>query len=487
MANSTEIKVIEPGHFRPDAHYYQKVVNAQIHPLIKFFLGLSKQQIVSRYCHLNPQADPEMLMERLCYQAKHLRWSGADLFYVTTAQGQHKIVVVEVNSCPSGQKSMPLRDDAHEAGGYEAVLRHSFLNKLKGKRMAKGELAVIFDKNPMEASGYAATLADLTGEKVYLIPFYQKSWDENCRYNEDKVLQFQWKGEWKSVRAAFRYVTQKPWNRIPVDCKTQIFNPVIGCLAGGRNKLVAAKAYELFNADLAGDGLKINIPHTIYDVDKMEIPMIIQSLGGRGVVKIPYSNAGQGVFTITNSKELNDFMEREDSYDRYIVQGLIGNSSWSSRSPDGELYHVGTMPNKKNHIYVADIRFMVASGEDGFLPICLYARKAREPLQDHLDEAADSWSMLGTNLSKKMGEDKWDSETERLILMDTRDFNKLGIGIDQLIEGYVQTVLAVTAIDKLAIQLINDKGRLKRKLFRSLNKDEAYIGELFNPWGTTSV
>ncbi len=474
-----DIQIVNPGDFTPTQHYYQKVVNAHIHPLLKYFLGLNQEQVVSRYCHLNPQAHPGRLMEYLKYKAKYLRWAGADLFYVTTAKGMNKTVVVEVNSCPSGQKSMPLRDEDNEAGGYELVIKNSFLSKLKGKRLVDGALGVIYDKNFMEASGYAATIADLTGEKVYLIPFYQKSWRENCRY-EKKVLQVKQGDEWISIRAAFRYVTQKPWNRIPVDCKTLIFNPVVACLAGGRNKLIAAKAYEWFNSEIASSGLKINVPHTIYDVAKMEIPLLIQSLGGRGVVKIPYSNAGQGVFTITNQAELDRFMEMEENYDQYIVQSLIGNASWSSVSPEGALYHVGTMPNKKNKIYVADTRFMVCSGAEGFKAVSLYARKAASPLADELDDSADSWQMLGTNLSQKLGEDQWGSDTDRLMLMDTRDFNKLGIGIDQLIEGYVQTVLSVIAIDRFAAQLINDKGRLKRKLFRSINKDDSFASEIFD-------
>lgn len=475
-----DIQDIKPGDFTLTQHYYQKVVNAHIHPLLKYFLSLSREQVVSRYCHLNPKADAKALAEFLGYKARYLRWAGADLFYVTTPDGMNKTVVVEVNSCPSGQKSMPLRDEEAEAGGYELVLRNSFLSALKGKRLIEGDLAVIYDKNYMEASGYAATLADLTNEKVHLVPFFQKSWQENCRYDENKVLQIRKDGQWINIRAAFRYVTQKPWNRIPVDTKTWIFNPVVACLAGGRNKLVAAKAYELFNGELSAHGLKINVPHTVYDVSKMEIPLLIQSMGGRGVVKIPYSNAGQGVFTITNPGELESFMAREDNYDQYIVQGLIGNSSWSSVSPEGELYHVGTMPNKKNQIYVADTRFMVCSGKDGFLPVSLYARKAAQPLAENLTGSDDSWKMLGTNLSQKLGEDQWGSDTDRLVLMDTRDFNKLGLGVDQLIEGYVQTVLSVIAIDKFAINLINDKGRLKRKLFRSINKDASLSGEIFD-------
>lgn len=477
--SKNEIVEVQAGQFDPNEHYYQKVINAQIHPLIRFFLGLSRDQVVSRYCHLNPLAKPDELKKLLEHKTKYLKWAGADLFYVTTKDGKNQIVVVEVNSCPSGQKSMPLYDEANESGGYTKVINDSFLSLLKGKRLTDGALAVIYDKNFMEASGYARTIADLTNEPVYLVPFYNDTWSDFSRYTEDRVLQFKHNGEWKNIRAAFRYVTQKPWDRIPVESKTLIFNPVIACLAGGRNKLVAAKAYENYNAELSEYGLKINIPHTIYDVAKMEIPMLIQTLGGKGVVKIPYSNAGQGVFTITSEKELKDFMATEENYDKYIVQSLIGNSSWSSRSPEGELYHVGTMPNKKNQIFVSDIRFMVCSGPEGFQPVCLYARRSDQPLAEKINEGSDSWSMLGTNLSKKLGNNKWDSDTERLLLMDTRDFNKLGIGIDQLIEGYVQTVLSVVAIDKLAIQLINDKGLLRKKLFRSLNKDETYINELF--------
>ena len=41
---------------------------------------------------------------------------------------------------------------------------------------------------------------------------------------------------WTPVRAALRYVTHKPWNRIPALTRTFMYNPVLACLAGGRNK-----------------------------------------------------------------------------------------------------------------------------------------------------------------------------------------------------------------------------------------------------------
>ena len=129
--------------------------------------------------------------------------------------------------------------------------------------------------------------------------------------------------------------------------------------------MVAAKAYDIFNAELEGTGLKINIPETIWDVSKNEIPLWVKKMGGQAVVKVPYSNAGQGVFTIVSQEELDNFMDGEYEYDRFIVQSLIGNYKWSSNSSKGKLYHVGTIPSNKGHTYVTDIRVMVSATKDG--------------------------------------------------------------------------------------------------------------------------
>jgi hypothetical protein len=57
-------------------------------------------------------------------------------------------------------------------------------------------------------------------------------------------------------------------------------------LAGGRNKLVASKAYEFYNGELEGTGLHINTPETIHDLSKAEIPLWVNSFGGHAVVKV---------------------------------------------------------------------------------------------------------------------------------------------------------------------------------------------------------
>lgn len=121
---------------------------------------------------------------------------------------------------------------------------------------------------------------------------------------------------WHPIRACFRYLTQKPWNRFPLKTKTIVMNQIISCLAGGRNKMMAARAYDFYNSDIMGTGLSIKTPETINNVTRGEIPLWLNSMGGHAVLKVPYSNAGQGVYTITNKTELDDFMSQDHHYDK---------------------------------------------------------------------------------------------------------------------------------------------------------------------------
>jgi len=475
-----DIQLIKPGTFNNESHWYPKALNATIHPMVHFFLNLDKERIISRYCHLHPMVDREKLSEILSYQCRYFLWSGADLFNATSEDGKRQMVVIENNSCPSGQKSMPLLDDHKEDGSYRLLIERTFkpfIKPKKGVARIQGGLGVIYDKNFMETSGYAAVIADVFEEDVLLVPYYNGSKNEHIKV-EDGIFFVYHQEKWKPMRALFRYVTQKPWNRLPLHSKTKILNPIVACLAGGRNKMMAAKAYDFYNSELTGYGLKINIPDTIWDISKEEIPLWVQKMGGHAVVKVPYSNAGQGVYTITNEKELEAFMSTDVNYDRYIVQSLIGNYNWSSRSSEGKFYHVGTIPSSKGSTFVADIRMMVNSTTEGIRPLCIYSRRAAAPLEDYLKKGSDSWSMLGTNLSVKMGENTWGSDTNRLMLMDRRDFNKLGLGLDDLIEAFIQTALSTIAIDKMCKNLYNSKGKFRRKLFQSLNDDAAFLEEV---------
>ena len=312
--------------------------------------------------------------------------------------------------------------------------------------------------------------------------------------------------------------------------------------------MLAAKAYDVHNATaLAGSGLSIHTPETLWNVPLGEVPLCVERLGGRAVVKVPYANAGQGVWTITRPEELEAFMALSAShrYDAFIVQALIGNSGWSSRSAQGpQHYHVGTVPNAKGNIHAFDLRVMVgngggnaaraaaaakakaaaakakaaeAAGEGGagsgssassssatasdaadaaaaaalsntdddlgggFFPVAVYARRARRALPEELAPNVPSWDVLGTNLSVKNPDGSFSTQPERLLMMDSRDFQLLGIGLDDLIEAYMQTVLATAAIDRLAGKLVSRGGGFRYNLFRSLNPDAKLLAELMRP------
>ncbi|KAJ3176563.1 hypothetical protein HK101_010404 [Irineochytrium annulatum] len=486
-------KAVSSGDFEAERHFYPRVLNAHIHPLVSSFFSLGNDRIIARYTHLNPQVSESSLRSLLEYQAKYFQWAGSDLFNVTTASGQRQMIIVETNSCPSGQKSMPLLSDNDDHGGYGIVIDLTFRTMITQADKRLGGLAVVYDKNLMEASGYAAVMADTMKEKVWLVGYFEDEEECSVRWVDGVLEVRDEQGTWHSIRACFRYVTQKPWNRFPINTKTIVLNSIVSCLAGGRNKMMAARAYDFLNAELDGTGLSVRIPETIRNVTKGEIPLWLDSMGGHAVLKVPYSNAGQGVYTITNKGELAEFMRTDHHYDKFIVQSLVGNASWSSITRSGKFYHVGTIPNKKNHTFVSDLRMMVTVNEQGFRPVAIYARRARKPLMRHLedDPSITSWEMLGTNLSVKV-DDEWTTEAQRLLLMDRKDFNQLGIGIDDLIDAYIQTVLSVIAIDKMAKRLMKvntdgpfdplyphyNKEVFDFELFEALNPDVTLLAEI---------
>ena len=114
--------------------------------------------------------------------------------------------------------------------------------------------------------------------------------------------------------------------------------------------------------------------------------------------------------------------------------------------------------------------------------MAVYARRARRALPEELAPNVPSWDVLGTNLSVKNPDGTFSTQPERLLMMDSRDFQLLGIGLDDLIEAYMQTVLATAAIDRLAGKLVSPRtGRFRYNLFRSLNPDAKLLAELMRP------
>lgn len=178
-------------------------------------------------------------------------------------------------------------------------------------------------------------------------------------------------------------------------------------------------------------------------------------------------------------------MAEKHTYEKFVVQGLISHPSWPSSGSPHQLHHVGCQPSylvDKSESYVADVRFMICAGPDGWMPVAIYSRRAERPLKATLDENRSSWEMLGTNLS--MGEDGTSgTDTSRLMLLDTKGFSDLGLDLDDLIECYVQTVLAATAVDDLCKELITTSAcgsvqGFNLPLFRKWDDDWALLDEI---------
>lgn len=176
-------KLVFQGEFEAERHYYPRVLNANVHPLVASFFSLGNKRILARYTHLNPQVNADLLKGLLSYAPKYFHWAGSDLFNVTTASGHRQMIVVETNSCPSGQKSMPLLDESGEDhGGYAKVIEHSARELISKTDPALGDVAVLYDKNPMEATGYAGVLADCTKERVWIAEFYENDADPPVKW-----------------------------------------------------------------------------------------------------------------------------------------------------------------------------------------------------------------------------------------------------------------------------------------------------------------
>jgi hypothetical protein len=75
--------------------------------------------------------------------------------------------------------------------------------------------------------------------------------------------------------------------------------------------MMAARAYDFYNAELVDTGLSVRVPETINNVTRGEIPLWIHSMGGHAVLKVPYSNAGKPLRTNCSQMEsLTNFVFR---------------------------------------------------------------------------------------------------------------------------------------------------------------------------------
>ena len=68
--------ILKSGDFESESHFYPRVLNAQIHPLVASFFALGNERIIARYVHLNPQVNEDKLREVLAYKPRYFSWAG---------------------------------------------------------------------------------------------------------------------------------------------------------------------------------------------------------------------------------------------------------------------------------------------------------------------------------------------------------------------------------------------------------------------------
>ena len=113
---------VQPGSYQAEKPLLPTRPQRAVAPTGASLSVLGNTRIAQRYCHLHPEANPKVVHEVLSQPTRYLRWAGADLIHATTPDGVRRNVVIEVNSSPSGQKSMPLRNEEDERGGLLEIL-----------------------------------------------------------------------------------------------------------------------------------------------------------------------------------------------------------------------------------------------------------------------------------------------------------------------------------------------------------------------------
>ena len=80
---------------------------------------------------------------------------------------------------------MPCLGDANNQRGYRTIIQNTFKQLLLSADLTIGGLAVVYNKNLMEASGYTAVIADIMKEKVWLVLYYNGDQDPPCKWEEE--------------------------------------------------------------------------------------------------------------------------------------------------------------------------------------------------------------------------------------------------------------------------------------------------------------
>lgn len=75
-AHNSSCTLVEHKCFKKENHFYPKVQNAKIHPIVASFFKLGNEAVINRYKQANPNINAETLRELLSYKPKYFKWAG---------------------------------------------------------------------------------------------------------------------------------------------------------------------------------------------------------------------------------------------------------------------------------------------------------------------------------------------------------------------------------------------------------------------------
>lgn len=135
-----------------------------------------------------------------------------------------------------------------------------------------------------------------------------------------------------------------------------------------------------------------------------------------------------------------------------------------------------------NHLYACTIRIIACSLPSGFKMTAIRGARAPEPFASICSETNRS-----PTSTKTLNEDAYitnigtdDRSASRLVILDDAAMRGLAIGIDDIVDGFIQTVFSIHAIDAMCKRLTTSDGELNLQLLKELNPDPQLLAELMS-------
>lgn len=413
--------------------------------LLKQFTQLNQDDIIRLYCENHDNTDPKQIKDFLNYKPEVFLWSGID-FMKVKHKNKDTVAIIELNSPPSGSCFYPAIDSTHDA---DLKLMEAFAENIANINKEDGVLAILFQNFPMEKEILAIHLSNITNEEVYLVNLRQREVDQNYCISNEYIEIFDGKS-WLNIRAAFLIIPDDIYLCLPFQTKTFLSNSALSFIAGGINKNTAASAFNKMNQDLP-DYLQIKYPFTTNNLTKEECINLTNERDGIGVAKGAYGYGGKEVFFLLSEENKKEFIDSNVASKSFVYQDLIGFPHWFSFERDERVYQIGTKDN-----FVCDFRFIIAyTVTEGFKFISMFSRKSMKSFDCAFEDVIRCpKEVLTTNLTSLP-----DVYTEtcyyhpKILQMNDENVDLTNLTLNDLVEFYVQAVLATIACDKNAIEL----------------------------------